>query len=85
MLAETSNTDVRPSATNAAIVSIDQTVLWHLLIWIAATIHCVMTAVLSLSRLYTNKASLLDLGVFDQALWTTLDLRYADDDNQFSP
>lgn len=72
MLGKPANTDVRPNALNVAGVSIHPTGFWHGLVWIAAGIHCVMTAALSLTRLYTNKASLLDLGVFDQALWTTL-------------
>src|SRR5262245_23134166 len=44
--------------------------LWFVLICIAAAAQFCLTASLSLTRLYTGKASMFDLGVFSQALWT---------------
>ena len=38
---------------------------------VTAFAHFLVTAVLSLTRLYTYKATLLDLGLVDQAIWNT--------------
>src|SRR5688572_33138377 len=43
---------------------------WHRLVWVAACIHCLATLALALTRLYTDKAALGDLGLFDQSIWT---------------
>lgn len=45
---------------------------WRTLVCLSALAHGLLTFALSLTRFYTGKVAIVDLGAFDQAIWTAL-------------
>jgi uncharacterized membrane protein len=43
---------------------------WRYAVWAVAVLHGFVTLTLSLTRFHTGKAAMLDMGFYDQAIWT---------------